>query len=167
MRRLVLFSLMVIPVVIYGQSKFTNTLTFSDSLAPLKADLNSVRWIEGHWKGEAFGGITEEIWSPPLGGSMMCAFKLVVDGKVKFYELVTISEENGTLMLRLKHFHSSLKGWEDKDKTIDFRLVKITDNRLYFDEFTFERVDANLMNIYVVIESGGRREEVKFAYKRM
>ncbi len=168
MRKLILLlSLLTLTTATYSQTQFTNTLTYSDSLGSSKADLNSIRWVEGHWKGEAFGGITEEVWTPPLGGSMMCAFKLVVDGKVKFYELVTISEESNTLVLRLKHFHSNLKGWEDKDKTVDFRLVKVTDDKIYFDEFTFERVGKRKMNIYVVIESKGKREEVKFAYTKM
>jgi hypothetical protein len=97
---------------------------------------------------------------------MMCVFKLTVDGRVKFYEIVTISEENNTLILRLKHFDKSLKGWEDKDKAIEFKLVKITGNKVFFDEFTFERVDENEMNIYVVIENKGKKTETKFSYKR-
>ena len=49
------------------------------TLAP---KLENISWIAGHWKGEAFGGITEEIWSEPSGGSMMASFKLVVDDNV-------------------------------------------------------------------------------------
>ncbi len=168
MRTLILLLFMLtIATTTYCQEVFANTLSIADSLTSPKADLTSIGWIEGHWRGEAFGGITEETWTSALGGSMMCSFKLVVDGKVKFYELATISEENNTLILRLKHFHSNLKGWEEKDKTIDFRLVKVTDNKIYFDEFTFERVDKNKINIYVVIESKGKREEVKFSYKKV
>jgi hypothetical protein len=48
-------------------------------------------------------------------------YRLVRDRKPIFYELLTIVEENGSLMLRLKHFN--LTGWEDKLKTIDFPLV--------------------------------------------
>lgn len=150
----------------YGQVTFANTIPFADGATAPNADLNSLRWLEGHWKGEALGGITEEVWSRPLGGSMMCAFKLVVEDKVKFYELATLSEENGTLVLRLKHFRADLKGWEDKDQTIDFRLVKVTSNKIFFDEFTIERVSGSRMNIYVVIEQGGKREEVKFSYEK-
>jgi len=168
MRASILFLFMLTAATTtYCQEVFTNTFPFVDSLTAPKADLTSIGWIEGHWRGEAFGGITEEIWTPALGGSMMCSFKLVIDGKVKFYELVTITEENNSLILRLKHFHSNLKGWEEKDKTIDFRLVKVTDSKIYFDEFTFERVDQTKMNIYVVIESKGKREEVKFSYNKM
>ena len=56
----------------------------------------------------------EEIGRPSCG-SMMCAFKLVVQDK----------------------------------------LVKVTDNEVYFDGFTFERVSSKEMNVYVVIEDKG------------
>lgn len=32
----------------------------------LEPRLENIRWITGTWKGEAFGGKTEEIWSKPL-----------------------------------------------------------------------------------------------------
>lgn len=130
------------------------------------ASIADVSWIQGHWRGEAFGGITEEIWSPPLGGSMMCAFKLVVDDQVKFYELVTILEENGSLVLRLKHFHANLQGWEEKDETVDFRLVKIEEKTAYFEGFTFESISEEEMDIYVMIDSEGKTEETKFPYQK-
>jgi hypothetical protein len=41
---------------------------------------------------------------------MMGPFKLVVENEVQFYEIETISEENGTFVFRLKHFHRDLKG---------------------------------------------------------
>ncbi|MEQ9591093.1 MAG: DUF6265 family protein, partial [Cyclobacteriaceae bacterium] len=86
---------------------------------------------------------------------------------VSFYELVTIVEENETLLLRLKHFDKNLHGWETKDETIDFRLVKVMPNRVYFDEFTFERISKNEINIYVMIGSqDGSSEEVKFNYHK-
>lgn len=138
----------------------------SMTVAP-KATLADVAWIQGHWRGEAFGGITEEIWSPPLGNSMMCVFKLVVEDEVRFYEIITLTEEQGTLMLRLKHFHGDLKGWEEKDETVDFPLVKVTPGKVFFDGFTFERVSAEEMNIYVLLEDGdGNRQEEVFRYER-
>ena len=49
---------------------------------------------------------------------------------------------------------------------IDFKLVKVTDNKVYFDEFTFERISSDEINIYVVIDDKGKREEIKFNYKK-
>nr|WP_299523599.1 DUF6265 family protein [uncultured Lutibacter sp.] len=122
--------------------------------------------MSGHWEGTAFGGLTEEVWTSPLGGSMMGSFKLVADGEINFYELMTISEENETLLLRIKHFSNDLKGWEEKDESEDFELVKIEANRVYFDNLTFEKVSSSELNIYVVFKNeSGIEEEVKFNYK--
>ncbi|MDC8003719.1 DUF6265 family protein [Aureisphaera galaxeae] len=162
------FKIFIFAICISYGALAQNTLTLKDKQESPKADLGSIAWMAGHWKGEAFGGITEEVWTPPLGGSMMCTFKLVVNNEVNFYEIVTITEEEGTLMLRLKHFHSNLKGWEEKDETVDFKLVKVTEDRVYFEGFTFERVSDDEVNLYVVINEGeGKVEEVKFNYKKV
>jgi len=144
----------------------TNTLKFGDSGISPPATLEDVKWIAGHWKGEAFGGITEELWSPPLGDSMLFSFKLVVDNKVVFYELGGIRTIGNTLFLQLKHFGNDFKGWEEKDETVDFKLVKIENNRVYFDEFTFEKISDSEMNLYVVIDENGKKEAVIFNYKK-
>ncbi|MEP4535528.1 MAG: DUF6265 family protein [Cyclobacteriaceae bacterium] len=104
--------------------------------------------------------------SATSGGSMMGAFKLVVDDEVVFYELETICEQEGTLILRLKHFNSDLTGWEEKDRTVDFKLVKVTNDKVYFEGFTIERISPDEINMYVVIDEGDGQEEVKFNYKR-
>ncbi|WP_111707560.1 DUF6265 family protein [Lutibacter citreus] len=141
-----------------------NTLKLNDEKSP-KATLNDVSWISGYWVGEALGGVTEEVWTSPLGDSMMGSFKLVNDGKVSFYELCTISEENESLILRIKHFNNDLKGWEEKDNTIDFKLVKIKKDKAYFNDLTFERINENSLNIYVVFKEEGKDEtEMKFSY---
>ncbi len=165
--RLILVTFIILSTAVFGQNERLNTLTYSDTTGSPKADLSNIQWIEGHWKGEALGGITEEVWTPPLGGSMMCAFKLVVNSKVKFYELLTIAEEDNSLILKLKHFHSDLKGWEEINETIDFKLVKVTENKVYFDGFTFEQLTDNEMNIYVVFMNEGEKSEMKFNYKKV
>jgi len=166
-------NLIIIPLFLsvsltcFGQDKFENTLQFDPAAGSPKADLSAVAWIAGHWRGEALGGVTEEIWTPPLGGSMMAAFKLVVNGQVKFYELETIMQEGETLILKLKHFSSNLHGWEEKDGTVDFKLVKVTDDKVYFDGMTFESVSSEEMNVYVIIGEEGQEQETKFNYRKV
>jgi len=164
-----LFFITVITVSLtaYAQEQTSNTLSFTENTTSPKATFDDVLWIQGHWRGEAFGGLTEEIWSPPLGDSMMFVFKLVVDNKVQFYEVGGIRQVDETLIMQLKHFHGDFKGWEEKDKTVDFKLVKIEGNKVYFDGLTFEKMNDNEMNVYVVIEEkDGKQEEVKFNYKK-
>ncbi|WP_396603222.1 DUF6265 family protein [Algibacter sp. R77976] len=133
----------------------------------LEPKLENIAWISGHWKGEAFGGITEEIWSEPSGGSMMASFKLINDGKVSFYEIEIIREIENSLILQLKHFNNDLKGWETKEETIDFPLIKITPNKAIFDGMTFEKINDNKMNVYVDIhQENGSIETVQFNYTK-
>ncbi len=124
-----------------------------DNMSAPKATLQDVSKISGYWRGQAFGGIVEEIWSDSLGNSMMFSFKLVIDGTIKFYEVVGITESNNTLLLQLKHFNSDFKGWEEKEETVDFKLVKTEKNSIFFDQMTFEKISENEMNVYVVINN--------------
>jgi len=141
------------------------TLQLGDKASP-KASLSEVAWIAGSWEGEAFGGKVQEVWTPPLGDSMMCAFKLVVEGKVQFYELCQIREENGSLILRLKHFNGDLKSWEEKNDTVDFKLVKIEGETAYFEGFTIEKASSDKLNMYVMIGEEGKKSEMTFSYSR-
>ncbi len=141
--------------------------SFSQEKETLEPKLENIAWIAGTWHGEAFGGITEEIWSEPSGGSMMATFKLIVDEKVQFYEIEVIREIEDSLILQIKHFGSDLKGWETKDETVDFPLREITENKVVFEGMTFEKVSSNEMNVYVDIKNeNGTVETVKFNYKK-
>ncbi|WP_081990196.1 DUF6265 family protein [Psychroserpens sp. Hel_I_66] len=141
-----------------------NHIKTIDSLAP---KLENIKWISGNWKGEAFGGQTEENWSEPSGGSMMATFKLINDGEVSFYEIEIIREVENSLVLQLKHFDNDLKGWETKNETVDFPLKKITPTQVIFEGMSFEKVSDTEMNVYVDIENDeGKIEIVKFNYKK-
>ena len=162
MKNYLRFLLLLVSTLVFSQ----NTLKLDSLKTPTKASVEDVSWIAGHWKGTAFGGVTEEVWTSPLGGSMMGSFKLVVDNEINFYELMTISEEDETLLLRIKHFSRDLKGWEEKDESVEFELVKIEPNRVYFNNLTFEKISSSELNIYVVFkDKSGNEEEVKFNYK--
>tara|TARA_R110002051_G_scaffold70772_1_gene127514 strand:+ start:72908 stop:73399 length:492 start_codon:yes stop_codon:yes gene_type:complete len=144
-----------------------NTVSFEEGMTSPDASLATIDWLTGHWKGKAFGGIAEEIWSPPVDGSMMFSFRLIDKGTVSFYEFGHILETEGTLILQLKHFNGDLSGWEEKDETIDFKLVKQEENRLYFNDFTIERISDKEINMYVEIgEDEGTSNEVIFNYHR-
>jgi len=134
---------------------------------PPKGTINMVPWMEGHWKGTAFGGKIEELWSPAAAGSMMFVFRLLVDGKVNFYEIGHIREVEGSLIFELKHFDENLHAWEEKEEVQQFQLIKAEGNRVYFDGFTFEKVNANEINIYGLTgNDDGTFTETVFNYKR-
>lgn len=148
----------------FAQNPTANTLALAPGASSPEATLQQVAWIRGHWRGEALGGIAEEWWSPPLGNAMMCTFRLVVDGQVRFYEIVTIMEKEQSLLMRLKHFDGELHGWEERDETVDFPLVKISRDRVYFSGLTFERAGPDSLTVYVDTDG---QQELTFRYGRV
>ena len=52
-------------------------------------------------------------------------------------------EEEGTLVLRLKHFNADLTGWEEKDGMLIFRLVAAEPCAAYFHALTLRCQNAD------------------------
>jgi hypothetical protein len=144
----------------------SNTETLAPGASSAPASIGDVKWISGYWQGDIWGGQFEEIWSQPLAGSMMASFKFTENNQVKFYELMSISEHKGSLILRLKHFGQDLIGWEEKDQSMDFKLVRFTKTSAYFEGYTYKLVNQNEMHVYVVIDNDGEKQETKFVFKR-
>ena len=130
--------------------------------------IEDMSWIAGRWTGEAMGGQFEETWNPPMGDEMMGMFKLVNDGKVVFYELMTIVPKNESYVLRLKHFGDGLVGWEEKDKSVEFPLESVTSKEIKFKGLKFNRLSkfAKDMIIEVETKKEAKTESLIFKCKR-
>lgn len=151
-----------------AQEKLTErTFRLKAGMQSPPATISDMAWLAGHWAGEALGGLSEEIWSDPGAGSMMGMYRLIRDGRPVFYELLTIVEENGSLMLRLKHFNANLTGWEEKLKTIDFPLVAKTEGAVHFEGMSFHPKGNDALTVYLAIhQKDGTVREEAFSYKR-
>jgi len=66
------------------------------------AMIDDFAWLSGHWRGEGFGGQVEEIWSQPLGGTMVGTFRLAKDGKVEFYEIIVLERDGDSLDIKIR-----------------------------------------------------------------
>ena len=155
------------PPFAHGQSQHTtNTLKLSESSHRPKATIDRVAWLAGTWRGIGLGGEVEEVWSEPSGGSMAFMFKLLQTGSPSMYEFGFIVEEGDSLVLKLKHFHTSLVGWEDREKPVSFPLVKLTDDAMYFDGLTYRREGENQLHAFIAIDKNGTASEQGFVFER-
>jgi hypothetical protein len=158
----------LLPVWTSAQDHLTShTLSLRPGQSSPPAKITDVGWLSGRWTGPAFGGMSEEIWGQPGGGSMMGAFRLLRDDKPVFYELVTIVEEGGSLSLRLKHFNSDLRAWEDKEKFVLFKLVSIGNGMVNFDGLTYRVDGPDHMTVFLAIQQkDGTLHEEEFSFTR-
>jgi hypothetical protein len=143
-----------------------HTLKLVPGAARPKAALSSVAWLVGSWKGQGLGGVSEETWSAPAGGVMMGMYRLVIDGKPSFYEFLHLAEDQGSLVLKLKHFNADLTAWEEKERFVTFELVKMSEQELFFDGLTFRRLTDDRMEIFLAILRKGQVVEERFELER-
>lgn len=149
-----------------AQTKFTdNTLRLDGPDQAGKASLADVAWFQGIWKGEGLGGQCDETWSPAAAGSMVGTFRLMKNDKLVFSEFMMMVEENGTLTIKIKHFHPDMKGWEEKDKYLTFPLVKVEPKAAYFNGLTYRKNDDGTMTIYLAMKRVTGTTEEKFTFK--
>lgn len=102
-------------------------LLFAGSIAAARpatdAVLADVAWMSGRWLLNEEGTLSEESWSLPAGDSMVGTWRLSVKGRVRVVELLTLVEEEGKVVLRLRHFDGRGIAWEEKDSPLVLPLV--------------------------------------------
>jgi len=149
----------LLPILLFSSNGLAAELAVKSRPAgaePPSATIGEVAFLSGHWIGEGLGACSEEVMAPSAGGQIMGMFRqMKPEGGVRFYEFYTIAEENGSLILRIKHFNPDLTGWEEKGDSVEFPLVGIEGTTAYFDGLTFSRVGKDVFRSAVMIEGEG------------
>jgi len=161
-KKRVIFIVMVFISLILFQSYVTKADT---KLIENKTEFNvdDYTWLVGHWKGNGFGGVSEEIWAAPVDGTMMGMYRHYKDGKLVFYEFLLLDKDG----LKLKHFHPDLKGWEAKDDFTSFAMVDYSANKLVLKGLTFEKKSDTEMEIRLKLKRGEKVETEVFTMHRV
>jgi hypothetical protein len=140
----------------------------SDAPRP-KAQLSDLSWLVGQWEGPGIGGtLSQETWASPFGGFMAGTF-VQQDGKggVMFSEYMQIAPDGDSLVMRLKHFNADLIGWEEKDKSVAFRLIGRDGDAWYFNGLTYKREGRDRMLVAVRMRGkDGGVSELVFRFRR-
>jgi hypothetical protein len=132
---------------------------------PPPARIAAGSWLEGDWVGKGLGGTSEEAWMGPLAGNMAGVYRGMRDGRVNFFEIMTLVEWGTSLRLRLKHFAPDLRGWEPQEKTVELPLVRAMPGALFLDGMTYRRTAEGLESWVIIgLKDGGVRPE-KFLHQ--
>jgi hypothetical protein len=165
-----IFTVVLLTDTASAQQRLTeHTLNLAPGQTPSPATIADMAWLAGHWTGDGLGGRSEEIWSPPAHGVMMGMYRNIKGDAPLFYELLTLSEEKGSLIIRLKHFNPDLTGWEEKDQSVSFPFVAKRDGVFHFSGMAFKPTGADTVTIYLAIENRQDKtvREAEFYYTRV
>ena len=157
------------PATGIAQEKHTaNVLKLTEGVKSPAAKVGDLAWLQGRWVGAGLGGTVEEVWTPPMGDSMLGLFRLVKDGKIVFSEHCVIAEAEGSVVFKVKHFDKDFKAWEEKDQAVTFRLINVTPNEAFFDGVTVRKTGDDSLKIFVAIKNKktGQVKEEEFRYRK-
>lgn len=141
---------------------------------PPPATIDQAAWLLGDWVGTGIDGAeAAESWLPASGGTMVGVFlQEKPDGSIMFTEHMYMAEEQGSLVLKLKHFNPDLTGWEEKDGMVRFRLLSIEPCAAYFSSLTYrcaqdpETGEDGLLVAVRMKSAGPEVTELVFRFKR-
>lgn len=164
MRLIIIIASLLLPAQLSAQE----VRTLGDQSSP-PATIDQISWLAGGWQGTGPGGDAHESWLPPVAGQMAGVFHLVQDEEVQFYEIMQMVSRGGSLMLRLKHFHGDLSGWEDNsaESAIEFPLVAIEGNTAYFSGLTYQLVDEDTLHVFLRLHDNGESWIATFEFERI
>lgn len=140
-----------------------------DGHVPPPAKIADAAWLLGDWVGTGIEGAeAAENWLPASGATMAGIFlQEKPDGSIMFTELMYMSEDAGSLVLKLKHFNPDLTGWEEKDGMVRFRLISIEPCAAYFSALTYRcEPDGGLLVAVRMKSDGEAVKELVFRFKR-
>lgn len=102
---------------------------FASAGEPIKAKVESLKWMAGSWHCPKWGGTFEEHWVAPNGGSMMGVGRLVAGGKTNFMEFLSLEPEGEgvTMWIMLESPSKSPK------KSYAFRLTALKPTEAVFE----------------------------------
>jgi hypothetical protein len=144
-----------------------HTWTAGGEVPRIDTGIETFAHIAGRWVGPGLGGECEETWSPPAAGQMQGMFQLVKQDRVILRELFALHRQDGRWVLSLKHFGPDLDAWEEASEVVDFVLLAVDADHIYFDGLTIETVSDDRMNVYVAsTKAEGEVHELKFEYRR-
>lgn len=90
-------------------------------------------FLAGAWAGAFGDDRVEEHWSRPDGTSILGMFRwLRADGSPLVFEILTITQEQQDVLLRLRHFDARLQPWPSETVPITLRLAEAGENSAVF-----------------------------------
>ncbi len=143
--------------------------------AATASPLAKFAWLAGSWRAEHDGDRLDELWSEPEGDSMVGAFRWMKGGKVWMSEALSLKEEGGDVVMRIKHFDAKLVAWEEKAESVTFKLVRQEGQTADFErigsdkpgKLNYRLASADTLQVRLDTVRDGKPKTEEFTFHRL
>ncbi|MBC53264.1 MAG: hypothetical protein CMQ34_05440 [Gammaproteobacteria bacterium] len=98
------------------------------------ATIDDLAWMTGNYAGNLGPNTLEENWIAPEGGSIAAMVRMTGNGGTSMFEMITIEEVDGSLVLNVQQFDAGFKARTPEPITME--LAMIMDNHVHFNAVT-------------------------------
>ena len=98
------------------------------------ATVDQLDWMTGNWAGQLGPNQLEENWIATEGGSIAAMVRMTGSGATSMFEMITIEEVDGSLMLNIQQWDPGFKPRTESPQTME--LEEITTNSVKFRAVT-------------------------------
>lgn len=134
--------------------------------SPPPAKLDTLAGLPGRWLGESPNGPMEAVFSPMRFGKMVGHITYWNDAGYRLIELVSYEERDGSLVYKVKHFSPDLAGREEKDVSVERRLIGIEGKKLVFENMAVLLQADDLSITLHLVGQDGSASDLELAYRR-
>jgi hypothetical protein len=132
-----------------------------------QSKIENLKWLEGNWTTEKWGGTVEEYWSAPNANTIIGMFRFLNEEGVQFTEHWMLSEIEGNPVLRLRHFNPDFTSWEEKDEYVEFSFVEMGENYIQFEGLRYELLKTGELKVSLKMKQGDKIETEVFNFRKM
>jgi len=134
----------------------------ASALGSPSTDLEPLRWLAGEWQGDGPTGHIDAFWLPPTGGAMAGVARRIREGRVLGFAIVTVTEQDGSLVLRIKRFDANLAGREGQEAPTPRRLLSISAGDVAFEALRIRRSGETI--VLDIDRPNERSEQVRLTH---
>ena len=141
---------------------FTLSLLSSFALAAgPAASIEQLDWMTGNWAGNLGPNQLEENWISSEGNSLMAAVRMTGNDATSMFEMITIEEAEGTLVLHIQQWDPGFV--PRTESAMEMELTEITGNSVSFVNVSgfgmptlgYSHPDSETFIIHVGQDGGG------------
>ena len=136
-------------------------LTSSAFAAGPTASIEQLGWMTGNWAGNLGPNQLEENWIATEGSSLMAAVRMTGNDATSMFEMITIEEVDGSLVLHIQQWDPGMKPRTESAQEME--LAEITGNSVKFVNVSdfgmptlgYSHPDSETFIIHVGQDGGG------------
>ncbi len=117
----------------------------------VKGSVEDLDWLAGHWQGEYYGGIVDEIYTKPRNGTLAGMYRWTKDGQGATYAIMAYTNVGETVVFQMTELNADLTPVKGSGESFG-QLLEMSEDKAVFEGMTVERNGPGDLTVTLTLE---------------